>query len=56
MREVSRDTLSDEFRDSVALVSCLSFEPRSLSVASAIPPSCLACWLIMVNDDIESDI
>lgn len=56
MREVSRNTLSDEFRGSVALVSCLSFEPRSLSVAGAIPPSCLARWLIMVNEDIETDI
>lgn len=56
MREIKRDALSEQMSRSVALISCLSFEERSLSVAEAIPPKNLVRWLVIVNEDIETDI
>ena len=56
MREITREALAEHLPRPVALVSCLSFEDRSLTVAEAIPPVSLSRWLIIVNEDIETDI
>lgn len=56
MREITRDALLEQMQRPVALISCLSFEDRSLTVAEAIPPVSLRRWLIIVNEDIETDI
>ena len=56
MHEVTRSDLLDRMRRPVALVSCLSFEERSLSVAQAIASPNLRRWLVIINEDIETDI
>ncbi|MGV2981190.1 hypothetical protein ACERNI_13425 [Camelimonas sp. ID_303_24] len=55
MREITRDALLEQMPESIALVSCLSFEDRSLCVAEALSPK-LNRWLVIVNEDIETDI
>ena len=57
MREVTHAELGRELSSGpIALLSCLSFEDRSLSVADAIAMSGLRRWLCIVNEDIETDI
>lgn len=56
MREVTRDTLFEQMPRPFALISCLSFEDRSLSVAEAIKSFDLRRWLVIVNEDIETDV
>ncbi|PYF07206.1 hypothetical protein C8J30_11936 [Rhodobacter viridis] len=56
MREVTREALAEQMQRPVALISCMSFEDRSLTVAEAIPSFRLSRWLIIVNEDIETDI
>ncbi len=56
MREITRDTLLEHMPQPVALISCLSFEDRSLTVAEAIKSADLCRWLVIVNEDIETDI
>src|SRR5690349_21592485 len=56
MREITRDGLIDRFsQDDVGLVSCLSFEQRSLVVPELLVGR-LRRWLCIVNEDIETDI
>jgi hypothetical protein len=40
----------------IALVSCLSFEERSLTVANRLASGGLRRWVCLVNEDIETDI
>ncbi|MFP5514661.1 MAG: hypothetical protein ACLGJC_16460 [Alphaproteobacteria bacterium] len=57
MREFSRAELGVELSPGpVALISCLSFEERSLAVAEALTAVGLQRWLCIVNEDIETDI
>lgn len=56
MREFTRSTLLEQIPRPVALISCLSFEERSFSVAEALAPTGLHRWLVIVNEDIETDI
>jgi hypothetical protein len=57
MREFTRTELGAELSSvPVALVSCLSFEERSLAVAGALGGATLQRWLCIVNEDIETDI
>lgn len=56
MREITREALSEQMPGPLALISCLSFEDRSLSVAEALASPDLRRWLIIVNEDIETDI
>lgn len=56
MREVARDVLLEQIPRPFALISCLSFEDRSLVVAEAIASGGLCRWLVIVNEDIETDI
>ena len=56
MREVTRDALLELLPGPFALISCLSFEDRSLTVVETIVSGGLRRWLVIVNEDIETDI
>ncbi|MHA3791985.1 hypothetical protein [Sphingomonas sp. YL-JM2C] len=56
MHELTSEELRSTLQGTVSLVSCLSFEDRSLSVAKALPPGSLRRWLCILNEDIETDI
>jgi len=57
MRDIMQAELAAELSPGpVALVSCLSFEERSLVVAETLLGTGLARWLCVVNEDIETDI
>jgi hypothetical protein len=56
MRELSGDELRSSLHGPVSLISCLSFEERSLSVVKALSSSGLRRWLCILNEDIETDI
>jgi hypothetical protein len=56
MHEITSAALSEQLKGSIALVSCLSFEERSLSVVKAAMSAGLRRWLVIVNEDIETDI
>lgn len=56
MREVAGADLLGQVRRPFGLISCLSFEDRSLVVAEAIASRDLRRWLVIVNEDIETDI
>lgn len=57
MSEITKAELAVELSTGpVALVSCLSFEERSLVVAEALIEAELRRWLCIVNEDIETDI
>lgn len=57
MHEVTRDELIGRFQQcQVGLVSCLSFEERSLVVPKLLAGIRLQRWLCIVNEDIETDI
>ncbi len=56
MRELSGSDLSGVLDGPVALVSCISFEERSLSVAKALLPGGIRRWLCIENEDIETDV
>ena len=57
MQEIKKTDLDAQFQSSsIALISCLSFEERSLAVAEALGTSCVERWLAIVNEDIETDI
>ncbi|MGR3250000.1 MAG: hypothetical protein ACU0DH_13385 [Paracoccus sp. (in: a-proteobacteria)] len=56
MHEITRQTLLEQFTQPVALISCISFEERSLVVAEALASVNLCRWLVIVNEDIETDI
>jgi hypothetical protein len=56
MRELTGEDLRGTLHGTVSLISCLSFEERSLSVAKALSPGGLRRWLCILNEDIETDI
>ncbi|CAP55031.1 hypothetical protein [Gluconacetobacter diazotrophicus] len=57
MNEVTKTVFGDKlFSDPVALISCLSFEERSLAVAKSLINIGLTRWLCIINEDIETDI
>jgi hypothetical protein len=57
MREVTGDGLIRQFSErEVGLVSCLSFEERSLVVPKLLVGTAFRRWLCIVNEDIETDI
>ena len=57
MHELTRAELGADLSGRpVALISCLSFEERSLAVVKALTESNLRRWLCIVNEDIETDI
>ncbi len=56
MREVNSGALLKEMSRPVGLISCLSFEERSLVVAEVLAKADLRRWLVIVNEDIETDI
>lgn len=57
MREITRAELAAELSPGrIALVSCLSFEERSLAVAETLVGPGIRRWLCIVNNDIETDI
>lgn len=56
MLECTRERLLEKMARPVGLISCLSFEERSLVVAELIAKADLRRWLVIVNDDIEADI
>lgn len=57
MREITSAELGAELSPGpVALISCLSFEKRSLAAAEALVKAGLKRWLCIINEDIETDI
>lgn len=57
MHEVTRDELVGQFSGcEIGLVSCLSFEERSLVVPELLAGTRLRRWLCILNEDIETDI
>ena len=57
MHEVTRDELIGQFQHrGIGLVSCLSFEKRSLVVPELLVGTRLRRWLCIINEDIETDI
>ena len=56
MREVAGADLLGQVLRPFGLISCLSFEDRSLVVAEALSSGDLRRWLVIVNEDIETDI
>lgn len=56
MREVNGAELRRELGGPISLISCLSFEERSLSVVKALLPDGLHRWLCILNEDIETDV
>lgn len=58
MREITRAQLGSELSSPgpIALVSCLSFEKRSLTVAEILVTTNFQRWVCIVNEDIETDI
>lgn len=57
MRELQAPDLVGMVADSRwSLLSCLSFEDRSLAVADAMLGAGPALWLCIVNEDIETDV
>jgi hypothetical protein len=57
MHEIGRDGLLDQLAGmNLGLVSCLSFEERSLVVPELLVGAGLRRWLCILNEDIETDI
>lgn len=57
MHEVTRDELIGQYSEcEIGLVSCLSFEERSLVVPELLAGTKLRRWLCILNEDIETDI
>ena len=58
MREITRAQLGPELSSPgpVALVSCLSFEERSLAVAEVLVTTSFQRWVCIINEDIETDV
>jgi hypothetical protein len=56
MRELTGEELRGALKGTVSLISCLSFEERSLSVAKVLSLRGLRRWLCILNEDIETDI
>ena len=57
MREIGRDSLLEQLAGmNLGLVSCLSFEERSLVVPEMLAGAGLRRWLCILNEDIETDI
>lgn len=57
MREMAGEELLDQFAEkAIGLVSCLSFEERSLVVPDLLVGAGLRRWLCILNEDIETDI
>jgi hypothetical protein len=57
MRELHASDLTALVAEgSWALLSCLSFEDRSLAVADAILSAAPRLWLCLLNEDIETDV
>lgn len=56
MRELTGVELRGTLQGPVSLISCLSFEERSLSAVKALASDGLTRWLCILNEDIETDI
>ena len=56
MREVNSTELRTAIQGTISLISCLSFEARSISVAKVLVGGDLRRWVCILNEDIETDV